>query len=55
MLVREALPTVRSGRAADVLALEADTGLGPAAVLASLGLLAAHGQAVKTGSGWALR
>lgn len=55
MLVREALPTARSGRAADVLALAAETGLGPAAVLASLGLLAAHGQAVKTGSGWALR
>lgn len=55
MLVREALPTARSGRAADVLALAAETGLGPASVLASLGLLAAHGQAVKTGSGWALR
>ncbi len=55
VLVREALPTARSGRAADVLALAAETGLGPAGVLASLGLLAAHGQAVKTGSGWALR
>lgn len=55
VLVREALPTARSGRAAEVLALAAETGLAPPKVLASLGLLAAHGQAVRTGGGWALR
>lgn len=54
MLVREALPTARSGKAAEVLALAAETGLAPAAVLALLGQLAAVGQAVKTGGGWAL-
>ncbi|HEX4791566.1 MAG TPA: DNA-processing protein DprA [Actinospica sp.] len=54
VLVREALPTVRSGRAAEVLALAAETGLAPGRVLAALGLLAARGQAVKTGGGWAL-
>jgi len=46
MLVREALPTARSGRAAEVLSLATATGLGQ---------LAAGGQVVKTGSGWALR
>lgn len=55
VLVREALPTARSGRSAEVLALAAETRLEPSCVLASLGLLAACGQAVKTGSGWALR
>lgn len=55
LLVREALPTVRSGRAAEVLALAVETGLEPGRVLAALGLLAACGQAVKTGNGWALR
>ena len=54
VLVREALPTVRSGRAAEVLELAVATGLEPARVLASLGLLAARGRAVKTGRGWAL-
>lgn len=54
-LVREALPTLRSGRASEVLELAAETGLAPARVLASLGLLAALGQAVKTGAGWALK
>jgi DNA processing protein len=54
VLVREALPTARSGRATEVLALAAETGLAPARVLAALGLLAARGQAVKTGRGWAL-
>jgi DNA processing protein len=55
VLVREALPRERSGRAAEVLALAAETGLEPARVLAALGLLAGRGQAVKTGKGWALR
>lgn len=55
VLVREALPTERSGRAAEVLALAVETGLEPSRVLAALGLLAACGQAVKTGTGWALR
>jgi DNA processing protein len=55
VLVREALPTLRSGRASEVLELAAETGLEPARVLASLGLLAALGQAVKTGAGWALK
>jgi DNA processing protein len=54
VLVREVLPTARSGRAAGVLALAAETGLEPARVLAALGLLAGRGQAVKTGGGWAL-
>ncbi len=54
VLVREALPTVRSGRAAHVLVLAAETGLAPAEVLALLGQLAAVGQAVRTGGGWAL-
>jgi DNA processing protein len=54
VLVREALPTARSGRAADVLVLAAETGLAPAEVLALLGQLAAVGQAVRTGGGWAL-
>lgn len=54
VLVREALPTVRSGRAAEVLELAVATGLEPARVLASLGRLAARGRAVKTGKGWAL-
>ena len=54
VLVREALPTARSGRAAEVLELAVATGLEPARVLASLGLLAARGRAVKTGRGWAL-
>ena len=55
MLVREALPTARSGRAAEVLSLATATGLAPPQVLALLGQLAAGGQVVKTGSGWALR
>jgi DNA processing protein len=55
MLVREALPTARSGRAAEVLSLATATGLAPPQVLALLGQLAARGQAVKTGGGWALR
>ena len=55
VLVREALPTARSGRAAEVLALAAATGLAPPEVLALLGRLAAAGEAVKTGGGWALR
>ena len=55
VLVREALPTARSGRAAEVLALAAATGLAPPQVLASLGQLAACGRVVKTGGGWALR
>lgn len=54
ILVREALPTVRSGRATDATALAAETGLTPGVVLAALGLLAACGIAVKTGGGWAL-
>lgn len=54
VLVREALPTVRSGRATDATALAAETGLTPSVVLAALGLLAACGIAVKTGGGWAL-
>jgi DNA processing protein len=54
ILVREALPTVRSGRAMDATALAAETGLTPGAALAALGLLAACGIAVKTGGGWAL-
>jgi DNA processing protein len=54
VLVREALPTARSGRAAEVLVLAAETGLAPAEVLALLGQLAAVGQAVRTGGGWAL-
>jgi DNA processing protein len=54
VLVREALPTVRSGRAAQVLTLAAATGLAPPQVLASLGQLAACGRAVRTGGGWAL-
>lgn len=54
LLVREALPTARSGRAAEVLALAAETGLAPGEVLALLGQLAAVGQAVRTGGGWAL-
>jgi len=54
ILVREALPTVRSGRATDATALAAETGLTPSVVLAALGLLAACGIAVKTGGGWAL-
>jgi DNA processing protein len=54
LLVREALPTVRSGRAVDAVALAAETGLTPGIVLAALGLLAACGVAVKTGGGWAL-
>jgi DNA processing protein len=54
MLVREALPTARSGRAAEVLTLAAETGLAPAEVLALLGRLAGLGQAVRTGGGWAL-
>ena len=55
VLVREALPTARSGRAAEVLTLATATGLAPPEVLAMLGRLAAAGQAVKTGGGWALR
>ena len=55
VLVREALPTERSGRAAEVLELAVETGLEPQRVLAALGLLAACGQAAKTGNGWALR
>ena len=55
VLVREALPTARSGRAAEVLTLATATGLAPPQVLALLGQLAAGGQVVKTGSGWALR
>jgi DNA processing protein len=55
VLVCEALPRLRSGRAAEVLELAVATGLEPARVLASLGLLAARGRAVKTGKGWALR
>jgi DNA processing protein len=55
VLVREALPTARSGRAAGVLSLATATGLAPPQVLALLGQLAACGQVVKTGSGWALR
>lgn len=54
VLVREALPTARSGRAAEVLVLAAETGLAPGEVLALLGQLAAVGQAVRTGGGWAL-
>jgi DNA processing protein len=54
VLVREALPTARSGRAAEVLVLASETGLAPAEVLALLGQLAAVGQAVRTGGGWAL-
>lgn len=54
ILVREALPTVRSGRAMDATALASETGLTPGVVLAALGLLAACGIAVKTGGGWAL-
>lgn len=54
ILVREALPTVRSGRATDATALATETGLTPGVVLAALGLLAACGIAVKTGGGWAL-
>ncbi|HET9168561.1 MAG TPA: DNA-processing protein DprA [Actinospica sp.] len=54
VLVREALPTARSGRASEVLALAGETGLAPAEVLALLGQLAAVGQAVRTGGGWAL-
>lgn len=54
ILVREALPTVRSGRATDATALATETGLTPSVVLAALGLLAACGIAVKTGGGWAL-
>ncbi|MBR7824895.1 DNA-processing protein DprA [Actinospica sp. MGRD01-02] len=53
-LVREALPTARSGRAAPVLTLAAETGLAPSEVLALLGRLAGLGQAVRTGGGWAL-
>src|SRR5262249_5170214 len=49
MLVREALPTARSGRGAEVLTLAAATGLAPSEVLALLGRLAAVGEAVKTG------
>ena len=55
VLVREALPTARSGRAAEVFTLAVATGLAPPQVLASLGQLAASGQAVRTGGGWALR
>lgn len=55
VLVREALPTARSGRAAEVLTLAAATGLAPPQVLALLGRLAAGGQVVRTGGGWALR
>jgi DNA processing protein len=55
VLVREALPTASSGRAAEVLALAAATGLAPGEVLALLGQLAAVGKAVRTGGGWALR
>ena len=54
-LVKEALPTARSGRAAEVLALATETGLAPSEVLALLGRLAAVGKAVRTGGGWALR
>jgi predicted Rossmann fold nucleotide-binding protein DprA/Smf involved in DNA uptake len=52
--VREALPSARSGRAAEVLTLAAETGLTPGEVLALLGQLAAVGQVVRTGGGWAL-
>lgn len=55
VLVREALPTASSGRAAEVLALAAETGLAPGEVLALLGQLAAAGKAVRTGGGWAVR
>jgi DNA processing protein len=55
VLVREALPTARSGRAAEVFTLAVATGLAPPQVLASLGQLAASGQVVRTGGGWALR
>jgi DNA processing protein len=54
VVVREALPTARSGRAAGVLSLATATGFAPPQVLALLGQLAACGQAVKTGGGWAL-
>ena len=54
VLVREALPTVRSGRAMEVFTLATATGFAPSQVLALLGQLAACGQAVKTGGGWAV-
>jgi DNA processing protein len=54
VLVREALPKVSSGRAAEVLTLAGETGLAPGEVLALLGQLAAIGKAVRTGGGWAL-
>jgi DNA processing protein len=53
-VVREALPRARSGRAVGVLTLATATGFAPPQVLALLGQLAACGQAVKTGGGWAL-
>ncbi len=53
-LVAEALLSLREPAGADVLAIARVTGLGPDAVFAALGRLAAGGRAVRTGGGWAL-
>lgn len=55
-LLLEALPsaTAGAGPGADVFALARATGVGPDAVFAALGRLAACGRAVKAGGGWML-
>ena len=53
-LLLEALPSANADVGADVFALARATGVGPDAVFAALGRLAASGRAVKAGGGWML-
>jgi hypothetical protein len=53
-LLLEALPSAAADAGADVFALARATGIGPDAVFAALGRLAASGRAVKAGGGWML-
>lgn len=53
-LLLEALPSATADVGADVFALARATGVGPDAVFAALGRLAACGRAVKAGGGWML-
>ena len=53
-LLLEALPSATADAGADVFALARATGVGPDAVFAALGRLAACGRAVKAGGGWML-
>ncbi|MGH3416375.1 MAG: DNA-processing protein DprA, partial [Actinocrinis sp.] len=53
-LVAEALLSLGESEGADVLAIARVTGIGPDAVFAALGRLAAIGRAVRSGGGWTL-